>query len=108
MKYSYAREKLAGAISTLATHPEDARFRVIAAFEGCHTLNEKHFPEELRKQWREIEERVQKRGPVYDQRGEVECGAIENTMKRMQKRTAAEIANKICLIYERLKMIEDI
>ena len=108
MKYSYAREKLVGAVCALATHPDDARYRIIAAFWECGPLTEEHFPEELRADWRWILENTRKRGPYFNRWGELEIGAIENTMIHMQKRTAAKIAARIYRVYELLKNVEDI
>lgn len=99
MSHSYTVEKLTDALTCLATHPGDARKRVVSAYYCIHTLDETDFPEECRKDWNWILAELTKRGSFVDQNGNTTCGAVENTMNRRKNKTASKIAEKIYELY---------
>lgn len=79
----------------LATGGGDVRSRLLVAFLGFHPLNKDHFPPEFQGEWTRIIGELTKFGSVYNDEGEVLCGSVENTLKRIQNRTGEKIAAKI-------------
>lgn len=105
--YRYAREKLFSAIQVLATLPGDVRSRLLSAYAGFHPVKEDDFPDKLKKDWRWIEKSLTKCGPVYDHKGDVAVGSIENTLKRMQNRTGKKIAERLFHLFCELYFNEE-
>ncbi len=98
-EYAYAIEKLTDAISCLATHPGDARERVVAAFYHLVRLQEKDFPEALRPKWASLMEKIKRKGPLRMYDGTVYLGSVQNTMKGYKNKTASKICNEIFEMY---------
>ena len=98
-RYSYAVEKLTTTLECLAIHQGDARERLTAAFPIFFTLREDDFPPEYRKEWCWVIRELTKFGPLLDYKGEVWRGSVENTMRRIQKKTGSKIAKKIYELY---------
>lgn len=97
--YSYTHEKLSAAIQCLATHPGDVRERLADAFMSFHTLTEKDFPKEYRKDWTWIHKELTRFGPIVNDRGEVRRGSVDNTMRRIKNKTASKIAERIVKLF---------
>ena len=97
--YSYAVEKLTTTLECLATHPGDVRERLTSAFPTFCTLTKDDFPPEYQKKWEWVQKELTKFGPLRDCKGEVWRGSVENTMKRVRKKTGAKIAKTIYELY---------
>lgn len=97
--YSYTVEKLTTAISILVSHPGDSRERLNDAFLSFHTLQERDFPPELQKKWVWVMKEMTKFNPILDHKGEPLRGSVENTMRRIQKRTASKIIKVLYELY---------
>jgi hypothetical protein len=80
---------------TLATGKGDVRDRLLGAYMSFHTLNEKDFPEEFKKDWAWVMKQLTKYGPLRDYKGDVWLGSVENTMNRIRNSTGERIAKKI-------------
>lgn len=100
--YSYAKEKLWDAIQSLAIGPKDVRARLIRAYLSCHTLRPEHFPDELKKDWQWIVKQLTRYEPIYNHKGEVRIGSVENTMNMIKNTTGSKIAGKILYLYDQL------
>lgn len=98
-QYQYAVEKLTTALQVLTTHEGDARQRLACAYLSFHTLSERDFPPELADRWRWVTTQLTKFGPLLGRDGEVLRGSVDNTMRRVQKRTAAKIIEVIVDLY---------
>ncbi len=98
-RYSYTVEKLTTALSVLVSHPGDARERLNDAFLCFNTLQDKDFPPDLQKKWQWVMIEMTKFGPLLDHKGAVWRGSVENTMRRIQKRTASKIIKVIYELY---------
>ena len=97
--HGYAVEKLMLTLECLATHPGDARQRVLAASFQFLRLREENFPEAHRSEWRWVVKQVTKCGPLLDHKGEPWRGSVENTMRRIRNSTASKIADKLYKLY---------
>jgi hypothetical protein len=97
--YFYTYEKLCSAVQCLATHPGDVRERLTGAFLAFHTLTEKDFPKEYRKDWTWINKELTKYGPLLNHKGEVWRGSVDNTMRRIKNKTALKIAERIVKLF---------
>ena len=97
--YDYTVEKLTTAISILVSHPGDARKRLSDAFSAFHVLQERDFPPELQEKWAWVIKEMTKYGPLVDHKGEPWRGSVENTMSRIQNRTASKIIKVIYELY---------
>lgn len=93
--YDYTREKIGNAMRILAIGRGDVRQRLIAAYYSFHTLTIDDFPEELKKDWEWIDRQLTKHGPLYDYKGEIWVGSVENTMGKIRNATGSNIAGKI-------------
>jgi hypothetical protein len=98
-KYDHAVEKLTDTLKCLATHPGDARERIVAAYFSFGHLRAEEFPEECRKDWNWIKEEIIKFGPFTDSQGKVWRSSVENTMKTVRKATASKVAKKLYELY---------
>jgi hypothetical protein len=96
---AYAIEKLTDAISCLATHPGDARERVVAAFYHLVRLHEKDFPEALRPKWTSLMAKIKRKGPLRTYDGNVYLGSVQNTMQSYRNKTASKICTEIYELY---------
>ena len=94
-RYNYAQEKLYVAMRSLATGPGDVRARLVDAFMSFHTLEEDDLPPKYRKDWKWINTQLTKHGPIYDYKGRVRKGAVENTMSKIRNSTGRKIAMKL-------------
>ncbi|MQC27049.1 MAG: hypothetical protein DWG76_06350 [Chloroflexi bacterium] len=63
--YSFAREKIGGAIYYLAIGEGDVRSRLWSAYMEFHPLSEKDFPDGLRKDYRWIMKELTKRDDFH-------------------------------------------
>ena len=98
-KYDHAVEKLTDTLKCLATHPGDARERIVAAYFSFGHLQAEEFPEEYRKDWVWIKKEITKFGPLTDYKGKVWRGSVENTMKTVRRATASKIVKKLYELY---------
>ncbi len=98
-KYDHAVEKLTDTLRCLATHPGDARERIVTAYISFGHLRAEEFPEECRKDWNWIKEEITKIGPFTDSQGKVWRSSVENTMKTARKATASKVAKKLYELY---------
>jgi|SRR3989338_7794034 len=94
-RYHYAQEKLYVAMRSMATGQGDVRARLVDAFMTFHTLKEEDFPPKYRKDWKWIHTQLTKHGPIYDHKGRVYKGSVENTMSKVKNSTGRKIATKI-------------
>lgn len=86
--YGYTVGKLTDALRILATGKGDVRERVANAYLACIYLKASDdFPEELRSEWKWIEDQVTK------------YGAAEDTMRRRRRATAVKIAQRMWRLY---------
>ena len=99
---AYAYEKLLMALDSLATGPGDVRERLLVAHQSFHPLKEAHFPQHLRKDFRWILEKITKYGPVYDYKGRLDRGSVEETLRRIKNGTGVKIATKLFRLYHAL------
>ena len=103
-KYFYAEEKLANMIYGLATGEEDARHRLAENSMDIIILNEKDFPEELRKDFLWIKKEITKKGAIKDPSGKmVIVGAVHHTVRHIRNSTVSKIIVKIYSLYSRIK-----
>ena len=94
-QYLYAKEKLGQAVRCLSILPGDVRSRLRFAFLEFHILTEDNFPPELKKDWRWIKKQLTRFGPIYNHKGDVAVGSVNNTMGRIKNSTGVKIAKKI-------------
>lgn len=102
MSRDYVIEKLTTALDCLATHPGDARHRLIAAWGSLHKLDVADFPDEYKKDWQWVVGELTKYGPLVRCDGMLIRGTVENTMPRRKNKTASRIATKIYELYWQL------
>lgn len=93
--YFYAQEKMSTAIKILAISPGDVRSRLVKAYMELHTLEDNHLPPKLIGEWKRIKLQLTKYGPVFNHKGEVWFGSVQNTMNRIKNSSGARIAKKI-------------
>lgn len=98
----YAHEKLLGALESLATGPGDVRERLLAAYETFHPLTRSHFPPHLRKDFGWVLNQLRKREPIYDYKGRLTRGSVEETLRHIKNATGAKIATRIYRLYHAL------
>ena len=92
----YALEKINSAIHTLTIHPEGIKTRLLEAYERyLIDVQLEDIPLELAEKWKNIAKRMGKFGPAVSIRGEVRRDAIQNTIPRIQKKTASMIAQDL-------------
>lgn len=101
--YSYTNQKLSVAVYLLAIGAHDVRNRLINAFQEFHTLREKDFPDTLKEEWNWIMQELTRFGPIYNHRGEVAIGSVENTMRHIRTSTGVKIAKKLCDLESKIK-----
>jgi hypothetical protein len=94
----YLLEKFESAVVELVTGDGDARGRVCAAYGEFGHLDVERVPGPIRRDLRWIFYRLHKHDPRWD--GDWRVAA---STKRMQNRTAREIAGRIWRIYSTLK-----
>ena len=95
----YLKRNLTSILECLSTHPGDARKRLIGASLLFIKLQENDFPEECKPQWRMLMVKLKKRGPLTGPNGVISKGAIENTMRHCQNKTASEICKIFFEVY---------
>ncbi len=98
-KYGHAVEKLTIVLKCLATHPGDARQRVVSAYLLCDHLRAEELPENCRRDWEWIQKEITKRGPLTDFKGKIWRGSADNTMRSARNSTAVKIAKKFYELY---------
>jgi hypothetical protein len=64
-----------------------------------HTLKVSDFPAECQADWGWIMSELTKFGPLYDHKGDIYKGSVQNTMARVRKTTAEKIAKRIFQLY---------
>lgn len=97
--YGYAVQRLTTTIGFLATHPGDARRRIIAAAPVFNVIREEDLPPHLREKWVWIIYEATKFGPIQKSNGETLYSSVENTMNKRKNVTAAKLAKAIYEIY---------
>ncbi len=92
------------AISYLATANGDMRERlkVILIYGSLSTVEINQFPDELKPIWNKIENYITKYPEKYNLKGDVERGRIEETLSKIQNRTACKISTLILELYEEI------
>ena len=98
-EYYYAREKLWNVLRCLAIGEGDVRERLLCSRNDILLLSERDFPEDLRNEFVSIRKQLIKYGPKYDQGGNKYLSSVAHTMKRIKKKTGAEIAEKVFDLY---------
>ncbi len=94
MKNFYQREKFTNAVSDLATSPKSIQQRVCDAY--LHSLihvSVDSLPEEIQKQFQDMNERLTKSEPEGDE------GSVKATTRDMSEDEASEIATEIWNMY---------
>ena len=94
-QYLYINEKLGQAVHSLAILPGDVRNRLRFAFLDFHPLRESDFPPGLKKDWKWIMKQLTRFGPIYNYKGDVVVGSVDNTMRRIKNSTGVKIARRI-------------
>jgi hypothetical protein len=98
----YAHEKLLAALESLVTGPGDVRARLLAAYQTFHPLTQAHFPPQLRKDFGWVLKQLKKRDPVYDYKGRLDRGSVEETLRHIKNATGVKIATRIYRLYHAL------
>ena len=98
----YAHEKLLTALESLATGPGDVRQRLFAAYQTFHPLTQSHFPPHLRKDFAWVLRHLKKREPIYDYKGRLQRGSVEETLRHIKNVTGSKIASRIYRLYHAL------
>ena len=98
----YAHEKLLQALESLATGPGDVRDRLLAAYQSFHSLTPAHFPPHLRRDISWVLNQLTKREPIYDYKGRLDRGAVEETLRHIKNATGAKIATSLYRLYHAL------
>lgn len=99
--WPYALEKLGAAVTVLATHPEDVRRRLYFAYEHFAMVPSNALPDNLRKQYEDISERLLRRESPTG------LSRLNFNLRRMRKATASKIAAQIVRLYSELEYILD-
>ena len=99
---TYVHEKLLAALESLATGPGDVRERLLAAYETFHPLTQSHFPPNLRKDFGWVLKQLKKCEPIYDYKGRLLRGSVEETLRHLKNVTGARIATRIYRLYHAL------
>lgn len=94
----YALEKLNQAVRLLAIGEGDVRSRLNEAYLVFHPVQERDFPDHLKKDWMWICEQLTRFEPPYEGRGRVEY-----TLSKIQNRTGRKIAERIVTLYHELE-----
>jgi outer membrane protein assembly factor BamB len=101
----YALQKLELAVNDLATGKGNIKERLMDVFVShLHMVKDHDFPSELREDWVSIKRDITKSGPKTDSDGKVYVGAIQNTLHNMRLKTGSEIASKIVVLAENLRV----
>jgi hypothetical protein len=98
----YAHEKLLSALETLATGPGDVRERLLSAYLTFHPLTQAHFPPHLRREFGWVLKQLKKREPVYDYKGRLDRGSVEESLRHIKNVTGTKIATRIYRLYHAL------
>lgn len=98
----YAHEKLLAALESLATGPGDVRERLLAAYLTFHPLTQAHFPPHLRREFGWVLKQLKKREPIYDYRGRLDRGSVEESLRHIKNVTGTKIATRIYRLYHAL------
>jgi len=91
-RLNYAREKFKQAVYWLAVGPGDVRSRLKIAFLEFHPVQERDIPDDLLEDFKWIKSQLTKRNPIAQE------GSLVATLKTMQNRTGAKIAERICYV----------
>ncbi|MGB5964356.1 MAG: hypothetical protein WBG65_02365 [Sulfurimonadaceae bacterium] len=98
--YSRTKEILATVIEYLATANGDMRERLKVMSVEIVQLHENNFPEDLQEKWKFVETTLTKYPETYNHKGEQVLGSIENTLNRIQNKTACKVAENLYSLYE--------
>ena len=98
---SYASLRLCEAVRHLATNPGDVRARLWAATEDLWLVSTQELPVELRSDFEWIQAMMTKYEPELPHEGNIRA-----TLRRMQNKTAAKIAERIFEIHRSLERSE--
>ena len=100
VKYFRTKEILSTIIEYLATANGDMRERLKVMSTEIVQLDKDSFPDELQSKWKFIENTLTKYPKIYNHRGEQVLGSFENTLNRIQNRTACKVAKNLYELYE--------
>ncbi len=103
MKHGYAREKMGGAVYSLATGTGNLKERLWYAYLSFSNLEEKDFPDELKIEWNFIHTTLINEPPSYNASGEVTNGRVQNTLELLDEDTCATIAKSIYELNAKLR-----
>jgi len=93
----YAYEKFSQAVYLLAIGPGDVRSRLRKAYIEFSLVPEKAIPEPLVEDYQWIMKKITKHDPIAGESRHIA------TLERMQNRTGAKIAERICYLTSRLE-----
>ena len=99
MSNDYVIEKLTNAMDVLAMGRGDVRSRLRDAYLCMHTLKETDFPNDLKKDWTWIIEKLTQRGPLVGPDDKIILGSVGNTMRSIRNKTGQKIAQRISNLY---------
>lgn len=102
-----AYEALDGIIRVLVTDPAEIKTRLQKAC-GKALILEDDFPTHLRPKWRRMKEKIETHGPRLNVDGSIYMSAQANTLKKIRRVTASNIAVDLLELYLELKcFLED-
>ncbi len=106
MKHGYAKEKMGGAVYSLATGTGTLKERIWYAYLSFSNLKEKDFPDELKEEWKFIYTTLINEPPSYSASGEVTNGRVQNTLETLDQDTCATITKSIYELNAKLRQEE--
>jgi len=103
---SYALEKLGEIYYRLAIGEDEIRIRLANIEVEFMLIFDRDIPDELQNEWKYLKSKLTERGPYVRFDGVIERGPLQNTVKRMRKKTASNYANLLVQFYFKLKAFE--
>jgi hypothetical protein len=95
----YAYSKVSEAVSILATHPDDVRKRLYAAYPCLREALPELLPPNIRSELEWVREQLTRFPPRYDE------GALQATLRRIRNKTGVKIAKRIVLVQALLESL---
>ena len=106
-----ALEKLRAAVYVLATHPDEVRFRLLAAAEPLAQVPKDALPPPFRERFDAIWDDLTRRAPHPDYAATPDrpdgITPLVETLRRIQKKTAALIAERIVNLESELSYLDE-
>jgi hypothetical protein len=96
---AYAHGKFLEAIERLATGPDDVKGRLWPAYLCVHMIKEDDLPQSVREDFLWVEAQLTKRDPLYNHKGEVISGSVNQSLFHMRRSTGVKIAKRLLRIY---------